>query len=217
MVKVHNEIKLQLRNVVESPPSEFAKATAFEGSATFVPSDPDDYGRHDPDGSFRHPKEPFPGLVTQAGYSQQGKTLRDLADDYILGSDLRVRAMAAFDLSSKEKGKTATLSVWRPRRRQEDDGEVWITSCEVQVFRDASGEPNLDPDCGLRLHLRDFAGVESCETFDNIEGTIFISCASLCDFLNDAESPVPQPTITERPVLRKRRHTPSPEEQLNTR
>src|SRR5271156_380148 len=215
LVKVHDEIRRQLRSVVEGPSSEFAEGIEFEGSATFIPSDPE-YGRHDPDGSFRHVKEPFPGLVTEAAYSQEGKMLRDLADDYILGSDLRVRAVITFDISYKKK-KTATVSVWRPWPRQEDGGEVWSTTSEVQVFRNESGEPNLDPHSGFRIHLRDFASVEFCEKFRNIEGTVFISCATLCTFLNDAEPDIDvKLTATARPVLRKRRRTPTPEEGLGT-
>ncbi|KIW99640.1 uncharacterized protein Z518_11053 [Rhinocladiella mackenziei CBS 650.93] len=214
LIKVHDEIRHQLRSVEEGPSSEFAQGIDFEGSATFIPSD-SEYGRHDPDGSFRHAKELFPGLVTEAAYSQEGKMLRDLADDYILGSDLRVRALAAFDISYKKK--TATVSVWRPQLLQEDNGEVWTTTSEVQVFRNDNGESNLDAHSGLRIHLRDFASVEFCEMFGNIEGSIFISCATLCTFLDDAESDIDvKPVVTARPVLRKRRRTPTPEEELDT-
>jgi hypothetical protein len=213
LVKVHDEIRRQLRSL-EGFSSGFAEEIEFEGSATFIPSDPA-YGRHDPDGSFRHRKEPFPGLVTEAAYSQEGKMLRDLADDYILGSDLRVRALVAFDIPYRKKA--ATVSVWRARALQEDEGQIWTTTSEVQVFRDDSGKPNLDQDSGFRVHLGDFASAEFCESLENLEGTIFISCATLCTFLNDAESDIDiKPLIRPRPGLLKRRRTPTPEEELDT-
>jgi len=94
---------------------------------------------------------------------------------------------------------------------------VWTTTSEVQVFHNNSGEPNLDPECGLRVHLRDFASAEFCQTFDNLEGTIFVSYTSLYNFLNDAEKAIEVEAIaSDRPVLRKRRRTPIPEEQLDT-
>jgi hypothetical protein len=212
LVKVHDEIRRQLRSLGGSS-SEFAQEIEFEGSATFTPSDPA-YGRHDPDGSFRHRKEPFPGLMTEAAYSQEGKMLRDLADDYILGSDLRVRALVAFDIPYKKKA--ATVSVWRARALQEDEGQIWTTTSEVEVFRDDSGKPNLDQASGFRVHLSDFASAEFCESL-NLEGTIFISCATLCTFLKDAELDIDvKPLITSRPVLRKRRRRQTPEEELDT-
>ena len=214
LVRLHDDIRRQLRSVAEGPSEEFANNIQFEGSTTYTPSDPE-YGRHDPDGSFRHVRERFPGLVTEAAYSQEGQMLGDLADDYILGSDLRVRALAAFDISYKKK--VATVSVWRPRLRQEVEGDVWMTASDVQIFRGEDGEPNLDPNAGLRLHLRDFANIEFYEQCGNIQGTIFISCESLYTYLNEAESVGDfEAGAATRPPLRKRRRTPSPEETMGT-
>lgn len=211
LVKVHDEIRHQLRSL-NGASSSFAQDIAFEGSTTFIPSDPT-YGPHDPDGSFRYRNEPFPGVVTEVAYSQEGKMLKDLADDYILGSDLEVRALVAFDIPYRKKA-AARVSVWRARPLQEDGGEVWTTTSEVQVFRDGNGEAILDPNSGFRLHLGDFASAELCNTFDNLDGTIFLSCATLCTFLNDAESE--KRVISSRPLLRKRRRTSTPDEELNT-
>ncbi len=213
LAKVHCEITRQLLNITEGSSSEFAKDISFHASTKFIPSDPA-YGPHDPDGQFGHMKQRFPGLVTEIAYSQNAKAFRDLADEYILGSYLRVRALAAFDISYRDK--SATVSVWRPTLQQKDGRQGWRTRCEAHVFRYTSGEPNLDPNSGLQLHLRDFASAEFCEKFGNIEGSIFISCSSLCNFLKYAESTDFDETEIDRPALPMFPRTPSPEEQLNT-
>ncbi|OAL17402.1 hypothetical protein AYO22_11682 [Fonsecaea multimorphosa] len=60
---------------------------------------------------------------------------------------------------------------------------------------------------------RDFASAEFRETFENLEGTVFIPCAILCTFLNDAESKI---DVKPRRRFRKRRRVPTPEEGLDT-
>ena len=54
-----------------------------------------------------------------------GKELRDLAEDYILGSNLRIRGMVGFDIEYK-KSKRATFSVWRPSVQSTDGEDIWV-------------------------------------------------------------------------------------------
>jgi hypothetical protein len=107
LIQVHDEIRRQLASLAEGPAGDFVKHTVFEGSTTYEPVDPD-YGRHDPDGSFRHVQERFPGFMTEGAYAQAGKMLQDVAEDYILGSNLRVHCLAAFDLSYKDMEATVS-------------------------------------------------------------------------------------------------------------
>ncbi|KIW16040.1 hypothetical protein PV08_06091 [Exophiala spinifera] len=212
--KVNQEISRQLRGV-EGSSSKFVQEIEFEASTEVIPSDPA-YGRNDPDGSFRHNGEPFPGLITEIAYSRQGKRFKALAHSYILGSDLRVRAMISFDIPYKtNKNKAATVSVWRPKALQDDEGEAWTVTSEVVVFRNDNGRPNLDPKAGLRAHLTEFASANFCQSLD-LKETVFISCDTLCALLEDAESTddvqrhmaASQP----RPVLRKRAMSDTSEE-----
>ncbi|KAH0829839.1 hypothetical protein FOPE_10546 [Fonsecaea pedrosoi] len=211
LVRLHDEIRHQLRNL-EGPSSSFAQEIEFIASTTFNPTRKG-LGVHDPDGSFRHRSQRFPGVVTEVAYSQDHKKLPHLADEYILGSNLRVRALLGFDIQYKRK--QALVSVWRPHAVQRDDREVWATAAETQVFRDDNGEPNLDPHAGLRVSLRDFASVEFCKKFENLEGSIFISCATLCTFLNEAEAKIDDESESE-PDLELEFHASSSEEELNT-
>ncbi|KIW77016.1 hypothetical protein Z517_09462 [Fonsecaea pedrosoi CBS 271.37] len=193
LVRLHDETRHQLRNL-EGPSSSFAQEIEFIAS-THLQS---------------HKKRVW---VTEVAYSQDNKKLPHLADEYILGSNLRVRALLGFDIQYQRK--KALVSVWRPHAVQGDDREVWATAAETQVFRDDNGEPNLDTHAGLRVSLRDFASVEFCKKFENLKGSIFISCATLCTFLNEAEAKIDDESESE-PDLELEVHASSSEEELNT-
>ena len=81
LIQVHDAIRLQLASLTDGLARDFAKDIVFEGSTTYKPVDPE-YGRHDPDGSFRHQQERFPGFITEGAYSQKGKMLQGLAGLY---------------------------------------------------------------------------------------------------------------------------------------
>jgi hypothetical protein len=159
----------------------------FEEFTTYQPVDPY-YGRHDPDGSFRYVHERYPGHVTEEAYAQAGKMLQDIAEDYILGSNLRVRCMAAFDLSYRDT--EVTVSTWRSRMHRDAGEEVWSVHSEAHIFRHRNGEPNLDPQAGMKLSLHDFAMPKRCREFEHLDQTIFIPCKELYNYLIDAEAPV---------------------------
>jgi hypothetical protein len=208
LIQVHDEIRRQLASLAEGPARDFVKHIVFEGSTTYQPVD-SDYGRHDPDGSFRHVHERYPGLVTEGAYAQAGKMLHDIAEDYILGSNLRVRCMAAFDLSYRDT--EASVSTWRSRMHREADEEVWSVYSDTQIFRHKNGDPNLDPQAGLKISLHDFATPKCCRAFEHLDQTIYISCEELCKYLIIAEAPVAaQSSATSpKPNLQKRRRNPS--------
>jgi hypothetical protein len=124
--RVVEEITSQLQNLTSTDPqsSAFAQDILSSGSTTLDFGS--EYGRHDPDGSFRHRRAQYPGVVLEVAYSQGGRELRHLADDYILGSDGNIRAVVGVnigysDTKAKSKGRAsrrgeaATISVWRPK------------------------------------------------------------------------------------------------------
>jgi hypothetical protein len=118
---VGREIIRQLDSIAErnNASGEFTRNIQDSGSTRLTFPD-SDYGPHDPDGSFRHLKAQYPGVIIEVSYSQKRKDLPRLADDYILGSDGNICAVIGLDV--EYRGKTATLSIWRPRIFINDDG-----------------------------------------------------------------------------------------------
>jgi hypothetical protein len=57
-------------------------------------------------------------------FSQKEKELKDLAEDYILGSDGNIRVVIGLDIEYKQS-KKATISVWRPQYVEHRDGRTW--------------------------------------------------------------------------------------------
>jgi len=133
---VVDEIRHQLRSIASgaSPAAEFAQRIKSTGSLTLTFDDPQ-YGKHEPDASFTHIDARYPGIVIEVSYSQKRKDLRRLADDYILGSDARIRVVVGIDVDYR--GKMATLSIWRPQIEINDAGEEELVvhqALKDQVF-----------------------------------------------------------------------------------
>jgi hypothetical protein len=176
-------------------------------------------------------------VVIEVSYSQKRKDLPRLADDYILGSDARIRAVVGVDVDYR--GKMATLSIWRPQIEINDAGEeesVAFRTLIDQVFSLSSsttrahisqefcgedGNPIDDPQLGLQLRLKDFAlkilanGDETA-----LDEEIFIPAKDLFTYLCNAErsdlrtrgSPEDEAV---NPGTRKRRRESTPPEQLD--
>jgi hypothetical protein len=88
-----------------------------------------------------------------------------------------------------------------------------------QAFCDESGGPNLSPDAGLRLELKDFAPEDLAE---GISDSFLIDSAILCQFLDEAEKEE-QETKQERGVVqhllpgaKKRRREKTPLEEISS-
>jgi hypothetical protein len=122
---VVDEIKAQLRSI-QGASAAFAKEIRSPGSATIKFRD-QEYGKHDPDAQFRHPKAQYPGVVIEVSFSQKRKDLARIADDYILGSDGNIRAVVGLDIEYKGS-KEATLSVWRPHFETNEAGVKELVS-----------------------------------------------------------------------------------------
>jgi hypothetical protein len=228
--------QLRLLSLGSGSAAHFAKDIRDVGSATIRPLDPE-YGTHDPDGSFQHLKSRSPTVIFEVAHSQTGGKLRTLAEEYIFGSDLEVRVVVGFDIEYN-KSKRASFSIWRASVQSPDGDEVWVVKPTVanqviltepialpaadiaQIFRYDDGKPNLDQDAGVHLRLEDFADRTTCQQFKDIDRDIFISCSELYQYLEEAEATtkIAESTkLVRNSQLRKRRRTPTPEEQLNDR
>jgi hypothetical protein len=148
-----DEIKQQLRSIASgaSPAAKFAKNIRSTGSTTLKFDD--QYGKHDPDASFTHIDAKYPGVVIEVSYSQKKQDLPRLADDYILGSDARIRVVVGIDLDYR--GKRATISIWRPRIETDATGEE-----ELVTHQTLSDEVlSVTFDCYMYSHL---PGIPQC-------------------------------------------------------
>lgn len=215
--------------------ADFAKDIRCGGSTTLRARDPK-YGRHDPDSSFRHLKSPFPTVIIEVAHSQKVAGLGTLAEEYILGSYLKIGVLVGVKIDYRSS-KRATFFVWRAVSQGPDDDKVWrVEPTEhqvvladstalykadiVQIFRHDDGTPNIDQNVGLCLPLKDFADQKTCRQFKDIDRNIFVSCAELYQYLEEAETVAKIDKATEleeTPEQTMRPRTQTPEEQLNDR
>ncbi|UKZ78688.1 hypothetical protein TrVFT333_006434 [Trichoderma virens FT-333] len=75
--------------------------------------------RRQPDAQFQHEDAAYPGLVIEVSYSQDGKNLRKLAQDYILYSNGDIKTVVGIDINYGER--ESTVSVWRPNYSDDKD------------------------------------------------------------------------------------------------
>ncbi|KAI7263317.1 hypothetical protein KC345_g9192 [Hortaea werneckii] len=154
---------------------------------------------------FYNFKTYFPVLVAELAYPQQAKSLKRLADSYIVDSRHRIRCVIGFDLPKRprkgrrrdnetstaveeEEPKTATVSVWRFAVRSEEHGkEVGTSTCDLDAvpFRSVSGDAC---DGALKPDVSDFLPHSVALTLSPSERTICIPFAKLSELLNQAEA-----------------------------
>jgi len=207
------------------PAAEFAKKIRPCASSTVRFDDPL-FGKHDPDASFRHWKAKYPGVVIEVSHSQKKRDLPRLADDYILGSNSRIRAVVGIDVNYRG-GKMATVSIWRPRVETNTAGENELVAYQAlsdQAFRSEDGNQIDDPQAGLRLRLDDFAA-KALAGGISLDEEIFIPAKDLFTYVCEGEdgaqitraSPCPEDEVIEgfEPGTRKRRRERTPPEELH--
>ncbi|KAH0556365.1 hypothetical protein GP486_005711 [Trichoglossum hirsutum] len=89
------------------------------------------YPQHCPDMAFRHKASIYPAVIIEVSYSQKRKDLGYLANNYIIGSGGSIRAVVGLDIEYGGGTKKATVSVWRPRIRTNDDGKLLFGVAQV--------------------------------------------------------------------------------------
>ncbi|KAA6408393.1 MAG: hypothetical protein FRX48_08135 [Lasallia pustulata] len=138
IVQIVGELQCQLKSI-EGASAEFAKEIISSASASIKFAD-QEYSKHDPDVQFTHSKARYPGVVIEVSYSQKGKDLGRLSNDYIPGSDSEIRVVVGLDIEYKMT-KKATLSVWQPSIVTNEAGEKELVTQQIvanQVFRDSN-------------------------------------------------------------------------------
>ncbi|KAF2473708.1 uncharacterized protein BDR25DRAFT_311908 [Lindgomyces ingoldianus] len=178
--------------------------------------------KHEPDASFSHEDAQYPGVVIEVAYSQKKKRLGRLAEDYLLDSDASVRVVVGLDIEyGSRESREATLSVWRSRIFNTDDGVELRVVNEVadevsthlighlmslvtntsHAFRDEGGNSTDHP--GIQLQLADFACEELTGDVIHIEGlNVTVSGQDLCQYLAAAEAKLRgQRTLIKHSIL----------------
>ncbi|KID74890.1 uncharacterized protein G6M90_00g107630 [Metarhizium brunneum] len=74
-----------------------------------------------PDAQFQHTGAVYPGVVLEVSYTQDGKNVSKIAQDYILYSNGDVKAVIGVRVN---KDKDASLSLWSPKYTRSDGKEV---------------------------------------------------------------------------------------------
>ncbi|KAL7790867.1 hypothetical protein V8C37DRAFT_383475 [Trichoderma ceciliae] len=173
--------------------------------------------QRDPDAQFQHAETTYPGVVVEVSYSQNGKMLQKLAQDYILNSDGEIRAVIGIDINPR--GKESTISLWRARFTLQEGEQTETLDAEQEVahmpFRSADGQPMNDKEC-LTLYLSDFAPREVSSGPQAV--SFSIEFGKLFNFLAKSEQlrhkRQRQRSRSSRPPLKKRRLPPSSPKRL---
>lgn len=152
VVLVMNEIMDQLKrfsheqeavmNIVKEMKFRSTVNITLNGS---VPSDAIRSSRS-PDASVGSFQRKYPTVILENAFSQPGKKLGDIAQDYILGSDGNIKAMIGFDTEYKSESRKIFLSVWRSR---------WISNPEkvLEAVKDVNNEVTLISSSMKQRHL----------------------------------------------------------------
>lgn len=110
-----NGIRDQLKIVANKggDVGEFASRIENGGSSRIMlPGETGDNSlamRREPDEQFQHLDAAYPGVVIEVSYSQDGKDLSRLAEDYILRSNGDVKTVLGIDINNAED---STVSIW---------------------------------------------------------------------------------------------------------
>jgi hypothetical protein len=101
------------------------------------------YDSHKPDATFSHTSAQWPGVIIEVSFSQKETDLKNLAKDYILGSDENIQVVIGLNIEYKNS-KKASLSIWRPQYMKDEDKQEYLVSAQTvceQLFRDELGNP----------------------------------------------------------------------------
>jgi hypothetical protein len=158
--------------------------------------------RRQPDEQFQHKDATYPGVVIEVSYSQDGKALRRLAQEYILYSNGDIKLVLGIDINETAE---CTVSTWRPRYIQAADEDIdeLVVFQELasrvsqpssdqfhtylfgfKAFRSVDGDP-VNEDDRVEIPLSDFA---TDEIFcGDKAANVSIPFTSLAHFLKQAE------------------------------
>lgn len=138
--RIVDVLKDQLRNIREGggESGKFASKIASVGSARVLleEGDESDDGvsrvlRRQPDAQFQHPDTTYPGVIVEVSYSQDGKNLQKLAQDYILYSGGDIKAVVGIDINPL--GKESTVALWRPKFTWLEDEKIDCLEAELKI------------------------------------------------------------------------------------
>ena len=132
------EIRDRLNNIKDGggEAGYFASKIANGGSSRILLAEVDSEGSRDPirrqpDAQFQHEDAVYPGVVVEVSYSQDGKDLAKLAQDYILYSNGDIKAVIGVDINYG--GKESTVSLWRPKYTLKDNEDFEVLEARQDI------------------------------------------------------------------------------------
>ncbi|KFA81728.1 hypothetical protein S40288_05989 [Stachybotrys chartarum IBT 40288] len=141
--------------------------------------------RRQPDAQFQHERAAYPGVVIEVSYSQDGKNLRKLAEDYILYSNGDIKLVIGIDINYQDQ--YSTVSTWRPRYTPQDEGHDILDAGQdiaIHPFRSSKGVA-INENGDIPIDLCDFATDEISSGNESASTTVPFSL--LVQFLGQAE------------------------------
>ncbi|TWU72827.1 hypothetical protein ED733_001653 [Metarhizium rileyi] len=160
--EVSTELNNALTNCTNEAKSIAKKIISVQDCRVYLKETGDDNGptKREPDIQFQYSDTTYPSVIGEVSYSQDGKDLRALAQDYILYSDGEVKLVIGLDLNYRNE--PSTVSLWRPKFTEIEDGlELGISEEVKQVPFCSSNGQVLNSDRSLEMDLRDFAPDET--------------------------------------------------------
>ena len=104
-----------------------AQNTRPSGSASIYL---EDGARRDPDMQLKYKGARYPSLIIEIAYTQSGKDLTKLADQYITESSGSIRTVIGISIDY-QRTKQATLSIWHPKYGLDEQGEYLAANATV--------------------------------------------------------------------------------------
>lgn len=138
------KVVLEIHNQINTAIAEFSKSSSTSSLAQFlqdveetttsdVQASDNPRHRRSPDASFCCNGAQFPGLVIETAYSQGSKSLRRVADDWVMLSDGNVKMVIGLEIGYRAKKNAKVIDkvyVWEPKWKMENV-PVLTSECTV--------------------------------------------------------------------------------------
>ncbi|OTB17508.1 hypothetical protein K445DRAFT_278280 [Daldinia sp. EC12] len=130
--EVLTELNNVLTNYTDETKSIAKKIISVQDCRIYLKETGDNYGpiKREPDIQFQYSDTTYPSVIGEVSYSQDGKDLKRLAQDYILYSDGDVKLVIGLDFNYR--AEPSTVSLWRPEFTEIEGGLELGISEEVK-------------------------------------------------------------------------------------
>ena len=183
--KIKDSIKMQLAAIKENSnePTKRLIESIGELSSRRIKFHGSD-GHRAPDGQFLIEGSYYPGVVVEVAYSQSFKSLKEKAENFIVGSNGSIQLVIGLETESKTPYQ---ISAWRPGITRSGNQDVVTMGAVIEqdVIQESDGK--LKPG-SMTFQLKDF-GTNLATTYPNAHLTkvIALHYNDLADYLAQAK------------------------------